>query len=305
MRLFILWLSLVGIHCHSQEHMDNSSVYNALTQEEKQVILSKGTERPFTGQYVHHKEKGVYQCKQCNAALYTSEDKFDSHCGWPSFDQEIKGAVERIPDTDGFRTEIVCAQCKGHLGHVFKGENLTDKNVRHCVNSISLHFVPATKTQEKAIFAGGCFWGVEYYFQQVNGVIKTQVGYIGGNKDNPSYQEVCYTQTGHAEAIEVTYNPSIVSYETLARLFFEIHDPTQVNRQGPDIGTQYRSEIFYTNESQKEIALSLINQLKEKGYVISTQLTPYTMFWIAEAYHQQYYEKKNGVPYCHSYVKRF
>ncbi len=185
--------------------------YNKLTPEEEAVILNKSTERPWTGAYLNNKEKGTYTCKQCNAPLYLSESKFDSHCGWPSFDDEIEGAVKRIPDPDGMRTEIVCASCGGHLGHVFLGEGFTDKDTRHCVNSISMNFVPAVqelgRNISRAIYAGGCFWGVEYFMQQKKGVISVTSGYIGGQTDNPTYKEVCYENTGHAEAVEIVFDP--------------------------------------------------------------------------------------------------
>jgi len=288
--------------------MADTGKYNKLTKEQEQVIIYKGTERPWSGKYVNFKGEGVYVCQQCGAPLYRSEDKFDSHCGWPSFDDEIPGAVKRVPDADGLRTEIVCANCGGHLGHVFIGEGFTPKNTRHCVNSISLNFIPAQEGKKKletAIFAGGCFWGVEYHFQKAKGVISTTVGYTGGHKDNPTYEEVCSGKTGHIEAIKVVYDPSKTSYEEMAKLFFEIHDPTQVDRQGPDIGEQYRSVIFYQNEEQKKIAEKLIEILKEKGYKVATKLEPASTFWEAEDYHQDYYKKKGSLPYCHFYTKRF
>ena len=153
-----------------------------LTNEEKRVILNKGTELPFSGKYYNFHERGTYVCKQCGAPLYFSEAKFDSGCGWPSFDEEISGAVRRLPDVDGRRTEIVCAKCGGHLGHVFTGEGFTPKDTRHCVNSISMDFVPEDKQEETevAIFAGGCFWGVEYYMKKAPGVLAVESGYIGG-----------------------------------------------------------------------------------------------------------------------------
>ena len=282
--------------------------YRALSKEESRVILEKGTERAWTGKYTNYKEKGTYVCKQCGAALYKSDDKFDSQCGWPSFDDEISGTVLRVPDADGQRTEIICANCDGHLGHVFLGEGFTDKNTRHCVNSVSLDFVPAELEKGNyttAIFAGGCFWGVEYFLQQEPGVLAVVSGYIGGHVKNPSYKEVCTGKTGHAEAVRVVYDPDKTTYEKLVKLFLEIHDPTHVDRQGPDIGPQYRSEIFYINEEQRVMAKKYLDILREKGYKVATALTAASEFYDAEDYHQDYYFVNNKAPYCHGYTKRF
>jgi len=286
--------------------MSSHNKLNKLTHEEEAIIMHKGTELPFIGEYNEHFSKGVYVCKYCDAMLYLSKDKFKSNCGWPSFDDEIEGAVKKVPDTDGIRTEIVCANCGGHLGHVFTGEGNTPKNIRHCVNSTSLNFVPEDQIKTgQAIFAGGCFWGVEYYMQKKLGVLETMVGYIGGHKDEPSYEDVCSKTTGHVEAVKVVYDPVRVSYEELVRLFFEIHDPTQIGGQGPDIGEQYSSIIFYLDNEQKAIAENVINILKEKGYTVVTKLKEAVTFWKAEDYHQDYYTKKRGTPYCHAYTKRF
>ena len=239
--------------------------------------------------------------------MYRSSDKFDAGCGWPSFDDEIPGAVKRSADADGRRTEITCARCGGHLGHVFTGEGFTPRNTRHCVNSVSLEFVPAAKKEhtETAIFAGGCFWGVEHLLSKEPGVVDVESGYTGGHTENPTYEEVCGHRTGHAEAVRVTFDPAKVSYERLARLFFEIHDPTQVGRQGPDIGDQYRSEVFYTTPAQRATAERLIAELRARGYDVATRVTAATTFWPAEGYHQDYYDRKGTQPYCHAYTKRF
>ncbi len=278
---------------------------NRLDTEAFRVIENKATERAFTGEYWDQKDAGTYVCRRCGEPLYRSEDKFDSGCGWPSFDDEIEGAVIRQTDADGYRTEILCSTCGGHLGHVFTGEGFTDKNTRHCVNSLSMRFIPAEGETGRAVFAGGCFWGVEYLFNNVEGVISTTVGYTGGRTSYPTYKEVCYEDTGHIEAMEVIYDPGKVSYRELARLFFEIHDPTQANGQGPDIGEQYLSMIFYENKTQKETAQELIDILGSKGLDVVTQLRPVNAFWPAEEYHQDYYVKNGKAPYCHSYTKRF
>ena len=309
--LLIASLLCLGIQLSCCSQSKTSDVkYNKLTPAEESVIVNKSTEAPFTGEYTHTKEPGIYICKRCNAPLYNSKDKFDSHCGWPSFDDEIAGAVTRVPDADGMRTEIVCSRCKAHLGHVFLDEGLTDKNTRHCVNSISLVFVPAVKDKQepktrKAIFAGGCFWGMEYYFQNAKGVVSTRAGFTGGHKDDPTYEEVSSGTTGHAEAIEVVFDPSKTTYEELAKLFFEIHDPGQSDGQGPDIGHQYRSAVFYLDDSQKETAEKLIKILRAKGFAVVTEVTRAGTFWPANEHHQKYYQKTGGTPYCHRQVKKF
>ncbi len=296
-----------AVACGDQETGMNSKDYRELTPEEEAVIVHKGTERPFTGEYTNQFETGTYHCKRCDAPLYRSSDKFASSCGWPSFDDEIEGAVRHETDADGMRTEILCVNCGAHLGHVFAGEQLTDKNLRHCVNSISMVFVPAEAPVETALahFAGGCFWGVEHQFAGKEGVVSAVSGYMGGSKADPTYQEVLGGRTGHLEAVEVEYDPKTVTYEELARFFFEIHDPTQDNGQGPDIGGQYLSAVFYGSNEEKETAERLIGILEDKGYDIATMVKPAGEFWKAEDYHQDYYERKGRQPYCHVYTKRF
>jgi peptide methionine sulfoxide reductase msrA/msrB len=304
--ILISLLSLFGQASCQQKNDKKNMNYNKLTPQEEAVILHKATERPFTGEYVDNKAKGTYVCRQCNAPLYRSEDKFESHCGWPSFDDEIPGAVKRIPDADGQRTEIVCANCGGHLGHVFLNEGYTPKNTRYCVNSISMKFIPSkNKNMEKAFFASGCFWGTEYHFMKAKGVIETTVGYMGGHTQNPTYKDVCTGETGHVETTEVDFDTTQTSYEDMLKLYFETHDFTQVGGQGPDIGDQYRSVIFYTSDEQKKLAEKYIGILTAKGYKVATILEKAPQFWPAEDYHQEYYDKKHGTPYCHIYRKIF
>ena len=306
---YILLIMLTILNMNAMDLKPWTQQIEKLSDEEKYVIINKGTQSPFTGKYTDEKSNGTYTCKLCDTPLYKSSDKFDSHCGWPSFDDAIKGSVKQIPDADGRRIEIVCANCGGHLGHVFKGERYTQKNTRHCVNSISLKLKPKVEKKDSsmsyAYFAGGCFWGVEYYLEKLDGVKEVHSGFMGGHVKNPSYYEVVAGSTGHLEAVEVVYDKSKISYEKIARTFFEIHDPTQVNGQGPDIGNQYLSGVFTSNESEINTIKKLIAILNENGFDVATKILPTNNFYKADDGHQNYYDKKGSRPYCHGYKKRF
>lgn len=284
----------------------DQSPYGALSAEERRVIEQKGTEPAFSGKYDQHFELGLYACRNCGAPLYTSDDKFRSGCGWPAFDAEIPGALRRQTDADGRRVEILCAHCQAHLGHVFTGEKFTALNTRHCVNSVSLVFEPQrTGRIRRAVFAGGCFWGVEELLRRQPGVLTVVSGYTCGSVEAPSYEEVCGGRSGHAEAVQVFYDPRKTDFETLCKYFLEIHNPTQADGQGPDLGPQYRSAIFYLEPEQKKKADKLLEVLISKGYEVVTEVSAFKRFWNAEERHQDYYRKTGKAPYCHSYQKRF
>lgn len=276
--------------------------FNKLSEEEKQIIEDGGTEQPHSGRYVDVFENGLYLCRKCSTPLFKSETKFQSHCGWPSFDLAIAGAVLSLPDKDGRRTEIRCKACNGHLGHVFTGEEYTPLDTRYCVNSVSMDFVHA-ENLETAYFSGGCFWGVEYHFSRVPGVLETVSGYMGGDSENPSYEEVCSGETNHAETVRVLFNNSVVSFKELAMLFFELHDPTELNRQGFDFGTQYRSAVFCTSNTQEKIVKELIEVLQKGNISVVTEVNSASNFWKAEEYHQKHF--KDGDILCHTRTKRF
>jgi len=279
------------------------------------VIVDKGTEPAFSGALYDNHADGVYRCKRCGAALFSSDAKFDSGTGWPSFDDALPGAVREVPDPDGARVEIVCARCGAHLGHVFRGEHLTRRDTRHCVNSVSLQFEPAapgppptsTPPPRRAVayFAGGCFWGVEALFEDRPGVIEVVSGYMGGHAPAPTYAQVSAGGTGYVETVQVVYDPTATSYEALARWFFTIHDPTQVGRQGPDVGDQYRSVVFVSDPAERATIERLVEILRTRGYRVATKVEPAGRFWPAEAYHQDHYRRAGGVPYCHAPVDRF
>lgn len=298
---YLLLLSFFLFSCSDTDKKTHLN-YNKLTSEEAYILLNKGTEPPFSGEYNKHGEKGVYVCRQCNTILFDSSSKFVSRTGWPSFDESVDGAVEIRSDFT--REEIICATCQGHLGHVFKGEGLTSKDTRHCVNSLAIKFI-ADKRIKKAIFASGCFWGTDYWMRSVLGVLSTKSGYIGGSENDPSYEDVCSGTTGHYEAVEITYDDSLVDYETLTKMYFNTHNPEQANGQGNDVGSQYLPAIFYSNDAQKEMAQKLIKELQSLGYKPATELIKASLFWPAENYHQDYYLKNGKKPYCHFYRPKF
>ena len=290
----------------AERNMLSKDKLRKLTAAEERVIVHKGTEPAFTGEYTDLEAEGTYRCKRCNTQLFPSSSKFHSGCGWPSFDAALPGAVEEVPDADGRRVEIVCATCKGHLGHVFRGEGMTANDTRHCVNSVSLSFEPgAAPQQAEAFFAGGCFWGVEYHFDKAPGVIAAESGYMGGKAEAATYDQVKKGSTGHAEAVRVVYDPSKTTYEALARLFFEIHDPTHLNRQGPDVGTQYRSTVFCRTDSERATIGKLIGELQGRGLKVATTVEAAEAFHKAEEYHQGWYDRRGSLPSCHARVRRF
>ena len=285
----------------------------ALTAEQYRVLRHKGTELACSSSFYQYKGEGVYNCAGCGLALFNSSNKFDSGTGWPSFVMPISAKnikVEKDRSLGMVREEVLCSRCGGHLGHVFN-DGPPPTGLRYCMNGAALEFMPAAKTTEdreqktEAIFAGGCFWGVEHYIKEVPGVISVTSGYTGGHTANPTYKDVCTGKTGHAEAVRVVFDPNRASYEQLVKLFFEIHDPTQLNRQGPDSGTQYRSAVFYIDDEQKQTVEKLIARLRANGYNVVTQVAPATKFYEAEAYHQDYLAKHPERQICHTKVDRF
>ncbi len=309
---------------------NDAELRKILTPEQYRVMRENGTEAPFLNDLWNNHKPGIYVDRITGEPLFSSIDKFDSGTGWPSFIRPIeKEAVTEKTDVTHGMTRVEARSAKGdsHLGHVFP-DGPKPTGLRYCINSASLRFVslealekdgygkylklfgkdPAKKDAavppktEIATFAAGCFWGVEYAFRKVPGVLKTTVGYTGGHTANPTYEQVCSHATGHAEAVQVEFDPSKVSYEKLLELFWGMHDPTTVNRQGPDVGSNYRSAVFFNSPEQEKEALALKNKLEKSGKFkrpVVTEIVAAPQFYPAEEYHQQYFEKTGQRPQCH------
>lgn len=293
-----------------------------LTPEQYRCTQEDGTEKPFENAYWNHKEDGIYVDVVSGDALFSSLDKYDSGSGWPSFTKTISEGkvIAKTDNTFGMvRTEIRSKNANSHLGHVFDDGPKAAGGKRFCINSASLSFVPVEKMKEKghgkylflfakkegwetAVLAGGCFWGMEELFRKQPGVLETQVGYAGGTLSVPTYEKVKTGSTGHAESIQVLFDPKKTSFENLLLFFFKVHDPTTLNKQGGDIGTQYRSAIFYANEQQKKVAEQVKARVDKSGAwkkPVVTEITASSEFWPAEDYHQKYLEKDPQGYTCH------
>jgi len=269
-----------------------------LTPARYEVMIECGTEPPFSGEYNDFWEPGAYHCAACDALLFRSDTKYEHGTGWPSFfESAAENALDYLEDRSAgmVRTEIRCAACGAHLGHVFDdGPPPTGRH--YCVNSAALVFRKSAPDSaavgvETAAFAAGCFWGVEEKFGRLPGVLETVVGYTGGHTEHPTYEIVSTDTTGHAEAVRVTFDPGRISYADLVRAFFSFHDPTQLDRQGPDVGRRYRSAIFFHSDEQRKQAAAIKSELEQSGRFharLVTEIVPAGPFTPAEEYHQKY-----------------
>jgi len=331
--LVLTLIVLSGVKGMAEEKKSVSEdLKNKLSPMQYHVTQQCGTEPPFQNEYWNNHVEGIYVDVVSGEPLFSSKDKFDSGTGWPSFTKPIDGGkvTEKADTSHGMRRiEVRSGKGDSHLGHVFP-DGPGPKGLRYCINSASLRFVPVEQLeaqgygeyvkffrasesttqkkadqpapQEVAILAGGCFWGVEELLRELPGVTSTEVGYTGGEVSNPTYDLMTTGKTGHAEAVRVVFDPRVLSYGDLLRYFFRLHDPTTLNRQGNDRGTQYRSAIFFSTPEQKAIAEEVMREVNASGKwsaPLSTELTKASEWYRAEEYHQDYLRKNPNGYTCH------
>jgi peptide methionine sulfoxide reductase msrA/msrB len=316
------------------EKPSEAELHETLSSTQYHVTQESGTEPAFRNEFWDNHEPGIYVDVVSGEPLFSSLDKFDSSSGWPSFTKPLEGSniVEKEDRAYGMRrVEVRSDLADSHLGHLFDDGPRDRGGIRYCINSASLRFVPLaemaaqgygdnvqpfieaglykanedaamTATRETAVLSGGCFWGMEELIRQIKGVTATEVGYSGGTDPDATYKDVKTGRSGHAESVQITFDPEEVSYEEILGWFFRMHDPTTLNRQGNDRGTQYRSAIFYYSAQQKEIAERVKKQVDASGKwsnPVVTEIVAAGDFWPAEDYHQDYLQKNLDGYTCH------
>lgn len=276
-----------------------------LTPDQFQIARLKGTERAGSGAFCERHEPGLYGCVCCGTPLFDSRVKFESGTGWPSFAQPVQENAIKYHKDSSFgmtRVEVMCNTCDAHQGHVFP-DGPEPSGLRYCINSASMKLIEDENTETTTVLGGGCFWCTEAVYQRVQGVSSVESGYSGGSIKNPTYREIGTGRTGHAEVIKVTYNPEVLNYSDLLRIFFSTHDPTTLNRQAYDSGTQYRSVIYYQTEEEQKVAQEVMEEMADYfDDAIVTELSPLGAYYKAEGAHQNYYNDNGNQPYCNAII---